>query len=122
MRMNLLAFGLIVTLLLSSSYAYGQKTTEQFIPIGQSPGLSNKYTYIGVIETVDSQERTITTGGQVIKITEDTRIWLDRSSLKLTNQIGDFTDLREGRKIEIKYTEATKKQVAEWVKVQVTAQ
>ncbi|MDX1488187.1 MAG: DUF5666 domain-containing protein [Acidiferrobacterales bacterium] len=120
--MNLFAFGLIVVLLLSSSYAHGQKTTEQFIPIGQSPGLSNKYTYIGVIEAVDSQEGTITTGGQVIKITEDTRIWLDRSSLKLTNQGGEFTDLREGRKIEIKYIDAAKKQVAEWVKVQVTTQ
>ena len=122
MRTNLFKSSLIVALLCSFSYAYGQKMTEQFIPIGQSPGLSNKYTYIGIIEAVDSQERTVTTGGRAVKITNDTRIWLDRSSLKLSNQVGGFGDLRKGRKIEIKYTDPDNKEAAEWVKVQATTQ
>lgn len=120
MRANLLGLSLIVALLCSLSYAHGQKATEQFIPIGQSPGLSNKYTYIGVIDAVDARQRTVTVGGRAVKITGDTRIWLDRSSLKLSNQIGSFADLREGRKTEIKYADAARKQAAEWVKVQVT--
>ena len=103
------------------SYAHGQKATERYIPIGQSPGVSNKYTYIGVIEAVDPQQRTLTAAGHTVQITDETRIWLDRSLQKVSNQKGSFDDLQKGRKVEIKYTDTTQPQVAQWVKVQVTA-
>ena len=119
MRTLLLGIGLIAALLCSMSYAHGQKATERYIPIGESPGLSNKYTYIGVIEAVDPQQRTLTAAGYTVRVTNETRIWLDRSLQKLTNLTGSFDDLQAGRKVEI-YTGAAQSQVAEWVKVQVT--
>lgn len=121
MRTLFLGIGLITTLLCSMSYAHGQKATERYIPIGQSPGISNKYTYIGVIEAIDPQQRTVTAAGHTVQITDETRIWLDRSLQKLGNQKGSFDDLQKGRKVEIKYTDTTQPQVAQWVKVQVTA-
>lgn len=121
MRTIFLGIGLITALLCGMSYAHGQRATEQFIPIGQSPGLSNKYTYIGMIEAVDPQQRTVTAAGHTVRITEQTRIWLDRSLLKLSNQVGSFGDLQKGRKVEIKYADSAQPQVAQWVKVQVTA-
>lgn len=118
MRTTFLGIGLITALLCSMSYAHGQKASEQFIPIGQSPGISNTYTYIGVIEAVDPQLRTITAAGYTVSITNETRIWLDRSLQKLSNQTGSFDDLQTGRKVEV-YMGAAQSQVAEWVKVQV---
>jgi hypothetical protein len=112
---------LTVVALLCGFPAVGQKMAEQFIPIGLSPGLSNEYTYIGPIEAVDSRAHTITAAGHAIKITDDTHIWLDRSSLELSNQTGEFGDLRSGRKVEIKYANHESKDVAEWVKVEITA-
>jgi hypothetical protein len=121
MRALFLGIGLITALLCSISYAHGQRATERYIPIGQSPGISNKYTYIGVVEAVDPQQRTVTAAGHTVQITDETRIWLDRSLQKLSNERGGFDDLQKGRKVEIKYADAVQPQVAQWVKVQVTA-
>jgi hypothetical protein len=107
-------------------YAYGQKTTEMFIPIGQSPGLSGKVTIIGTIETVNARNRTIVVAGSSGKwsaeVTKGTHIWLDRSKLGLSSQYGTFADLREGRRVEVKYegTERKSKGPAAWIKVQLT--
>ena len=121
MRTLFLGIGLITALLCSMSFAHGQKATEQFIPLGQSPGVSNKYTYIGVIEAVDPQRRTVTAAGHTVRITEQTRIWLDRSLLKLGSRAGSFGDMQKGRKIEIKYADSGHRQAAQWVKIQMTA-
>ncbi len=121
MRTLFLGIGVVTALLCSMSYAHGQKATEQFIPIGQSPGISHKFTYIGVIEAVNPQQRTVTAAGHTVRITEQTRIWLDNSLRRLSNQAGSFGDLQKGRKVEIKYADSAQPQVAQWVKVQVTA-
>ena len=121
MRTIFLGIGLITALLCGISYAHGNKATEQYIPIGQSPGISNKSTSIGVIEAVNPQRRTVSAAGHAVQITKQTRIWLDRSLLKQSNQAGSFGDLQKGRKVEIKYADLTKRQVAEWVKIQVNA-
>jgi hypothetical protein len=104
-------------LLWDPTAAESQMMTEQFIPIGQSPGLSDKYTYIGEIESVDPAARRITLGGRSIVVTARTRIWLDRSTLKQTNIAGGFVDLRPGRRAEVKYEDAARKERAEWIKV-----
>lgn len=99
-----------------------EKTTEMFIPIGQSPGLSGEYTYIGEIIAVNSRDGTVTVtdaaGTHIIKVTEHTKIWLDRSKLELSNRKGAFEDLQEGRLVEVKYESETRTDVAEWIKVQ----
>lgn len=119
MRTLLGQTGLIIALLCGTSLAYGHQATEMFIPLGQSPGLSSKYTYVGKIDGIDKQQRTIEAGGLTIKITDTTKIWLDQTKLQRINQVGSFADLEQGQKIEIKYLDPDHRQVAEWVKVEV---
>jgi len=103
--------------------ASGQQATEMFIPIGQSPGLSNKESVIGTLESVDPGKRMVTvsslSGTQTVGITDRTMIWLDRSEQKQPNQNGAINDLQKGRKIEIKVRKGEAKAAAEWIKVQV---
>jgi hypothetical protein len=73
---------------------------------------------------VNPRARTISiadpTGSRTVKITEKTRIWLDRNKLKRSNLSGRFTDLQKGRKVEVKYADPERRQVAQWVKVEIT--
>jgi len=102
--------------------AHGQEATERYIPIGQSPGVSGTLTSIGEIAEVDPRERTVTiaeaAGRRTVRITDKTRIWIDRSKLKLTNLTGSFGDLEKGRLMEVKYEDPADRQIADWVKVE----
>ncbi|MGH7382039.1 MAG: hypothetical protein ACREKR_07410 [Candidatus Methylomirabilales bacterium] len=108
--------------------AHGQKATEMFIPIGQSPGLSNTISVIGTIETIDPRGHTIAmtgpSGSWSAMITNRTKIWLDKSTLRLTNENGTFADLRKGQLVEVKYEDpegrGKAKAAADWIKVQIT--
>jgi len=119
--------GLTIVLWSGTPSAHGQKATEIFIPVGQSPGLSGKKTVIGTIATIDARAQTVTVGGPSgswsATITDRTKIWLDRSKLRLTSQKGTFADFKTGLLAEVKYLdpEATTKGkgTAEWVKIQV---
>ena len=106
---------------LGSSSTYGQQSTEQFIPIGYSPGVSNKYTYIGSIVAVDREAHTIVVqsnrGKRTIRVTPRTRIWLDRSKIKRTNLVGSYSDCEEGRKVEIMH-DRDDENVADWIKIE----
>jgi hypothetical protein len=108
-----------------SGTACAQRTTEQYIPIGQSPGISGVRSYIGAITAVDPQGRTITvqdsTGAHTIRVVERTRIWLDRSAERLSNDAGEMSDLRVGRRVEVKYVDDEARDTADWIKVAVTA-
>ncbi len=107
MRILLSVTGILVALLGTISHAHGQKATEQFIPIGQSPGLSQKYTSIGEIAAVDPAARTVTVadaaGRRTVRVTDKTRIWIDRTRIKQSNLSGSFADLQPGRRAEVKY-------------------
>src|SRR6266404_5111393 len=112
----------------SASAPSAQKMTEQYIPIGQSPGLSGKYTVIGKLQSVNPQERTCTvagaTGALNVRITERTKIWLDRSKLQQPNLQGTLADLRPGATVEVKpegHQGGVSSAPAEWIKVQVPA-
>ncbi|HEV8620747.1 MAG TPA: hypothetical protein VGQ79_06955 [Nitrospiraceae bacterium] len=118
-----LRLAIVVVALGSTLEAAGQQATEMFIPIGQSPGLSNKESVIGTLESVYPGKRMVTisnsSGSQTVGITDRTMIWLDRSEQKQPNQNGGINDLQKGRKIEIKVRKGEAKAVAEWIKVQV---
>jgi len=120
--LKLKLIGTIFILFWSTADANAQKATEMFIPIGQSPGLSGKYTVIGKIDATRNQDQTITvtdsTESHTFKVTERTKIWLDRSKLKLTNQKGAFEDLQMGLLVEVKYESEERKDAAKWIKVQ----
>jgi len=102
-----------------------QQTTEIYIPIGASPGLSGRHTSIGTVEAVNPTADTITmtegTGTRVIHCTTATKFWLDRSRRHLTNQAGVLADCRAGSRIEVKYVGNDKSDaIAEWVKIEIT--
>ena len=104
--------------------AHAQRATELYTPIGQSPGLSEKLTVIGTIESVDEAERSFRISGPEPAsaiVTERTQIYLDRSKLRETNRYGDRGDLKEGRRVEVLYEdrEAIGQGPAEWIKIEM---
>ncbi len=117
----LIAVTLLMFPFLGTSLIYGQETTEQFIPIGYSPGISDKYSFIGKIVDVDQETHTIVVdsnrGERTIKVTPMTRIWLDRSKRKRTNTVGIYSDCEVGRKVEVMY-DHDNESVADWIKIE----
>jgi hypothetical protein len=117
----------LLTLLLLGSLttANAQRTTERYIPIGQSPGVSGKVTLIGTVGTVDSADRSLavqsSTGPLRVKLTDKTRMWLDRSAAQQSTQVATMTDLRAGRRIEVKFTDDSHRTTADWIKIDAAA-
>ncbi len=113
---------LIVFLLVSASSASAEKSSELYIPIGKSPGLSGIYTVIGNIDQIDSQNQTIAlltaSDSYTIKLTEHTFIYLDKSKLKLSNTHGTLADCKTGDTIEVKWEDDDPAKPAEWIKVE----
>jgi hypothetical protein len=103
--------------------AVAQEATEQFIPIGESPGVSREESYLGECVAYDAEDRVLQMHGnrgiRRILITEKTRIWLDRSPIEETNVVGDPGDLLPGRRMEVRYADPDDKEVADWVKVEI---
>lgn len=103
--------------------AFGQEATEMYIPIGQSPGVSNKTSLLGTIQAVDLGKRTLTVssskGARTVKITKRTQIWVDRSQKKQSNRACALTELKPGRKVEVNLGKGNPTGVAKWIKVQL---
>ena len=120
---RLLGTAAIGATLLLTPAAYAQKATEQCIPIGQSPGISGKYSYTGKIASVDRENRIIVVKGSEgprnIKITDSTKIWIDRSRQKKANPSGSFDDMKRGRRVEVNYTDYEAKDEAAWIKIEI---
>jgi hypothetical protein len=100
-----------------------QRATEQFIPVGQSPGVSGVLSYLGDCEAVDEQSRTVTmrdAQGQsrTVKVGPATLIWLDRSAARQGNQPGSFPDLHRGYRMEV-FPAPDRPDTAVWIKVVV---
>jgi hypothetical protein len=76
MLKRMIAIGTTIILVGVMSYAFAEKTTELYIPIGKSPGLSDNYTVLGTIEQVDYQNGTFTmsnsSGNYSVTVTERT--------------------------------------------------
>jgi hypothetical protein len=106
-----------------NSAAEAQLTTERFIPVGQSPGVSGILTIIGEVTAMDEAARTITVRGEdetrTVRVSDSTRIWLDRSAQQLTSLVGDLADCQMGRRVEVKYVDIERKEAADWIKVVV---
>jgi hypothetical protein len=115
---------LLIVAVAATGPARAQKATEQFIPVGQSPGVSGKVSWIGEIVATDLRARTLTIGetqgAHTVKITDKTRIYLDRSKLKQTSVTGTMADLQKGRRVEVKYEGPGPTPTADWVKVEIS--
>lgn len=124
MQSSIFRVSLAIALISGATIVYAEQATEIFIPIGQSPGLSHKYTIIGEVEAIDADGQTMKisapSGSHNVTLTERTQIWLDRSSLKLTNRDGTPADIQIGRTVEVNYEEDAPNGDAKWVKVQIT--
>ena len=119
----LLAIALSAMVLICPAGAPAQRATEQFIPIGQSPGLSGTVTYTGEIAEIDLGARTITMrrpgDAALVSVTvvRRTLIWLDRSSVGRTNLSGTFADLVPGGVVEIHLQDPEDQRLADWIKI-----
>lgn len=113
--------GILAYACLGVTAGYAQQTTEQFIPIGLSPGVSGKSSFIGSVTAVDGAARTVSllsnVGTKTLKITASTHIWLDRSKAGQSSIVGDFGDLETGRRIEV-LPSGQDPQTAAWVKIE----
>ena len=97
--------------------AEAQKSTERYIPIGRSPGLSGTVTVVGRIEQVEPASRTLSVeGAGSVLVSESTRIWIDRSAQGEASLAGSLSDLTPGRSVEVKYRDPDRHE-AEWIKV-----
>jgi hypothetical protein len=109
--------------LLGQSFAHGQRQTERFIPIGQSPGASGRTTRIGTVQDANPGARSFSLvtpeGGTPVHAPAGTPIWLDRSRQKRAASGGAFADLRAGRRVEVGYADAERAGRVLWIKVEV---
>ena len=112
---------LLIITLIGTSLSYGQQSSEQFIPIGQSPGISGKLSYIGSIVEVNRAESTLVVesnrGTKTIKVTPETRYWLDRSKTRQANRVSSYEDCEVGRKVEVKHAREDES-IADWIKIE----
>jgi hypothetical protein len=82
-----------------SGYGYG---TEQFIPMGQSPGVSGKLSLYGFVTYIDYATRAICVDGkQCFIVSADMPIYIDRSVQQRSNTLGTWDDLTLGSLVEI---------------------
>ena len=101
--------------------AGAQLMTEKFIPIGQSPGISGKYSVIGTIVEVDRATHTMSVehagGVKVVRVTDATHIWLDRSKRRRQNTTGAYEDCEVGRSVEVMHLRDDESTAA-WIKIE----
>jgi hypothetical protein len=112
----------LFVLLGSAGSVSAQRMTEQYIPIGRSPGVSGtKYALLGTIDSVSLARKTLRiTGPQgpvTVTFTDSTKIWIDRSAHGESAQVGSPADLTVGRRIEVKFVSEATRTVADWIKV-----
>ena len=115
--------GIMLAALLCLNFAVGQaqQTTEKFIPIGMSPGVSGKSSYLGSITSVDPAAKSFSmqTDGdsKIIGVAPTTRIWLDRSKSRKPNLDGEFGALEAGSRVEIMMDPSAPTKAA-WIKIE----
>jgi hypothetical protein len=123
MLKRILFVAIIVGLVGVLSQALAEKTTELYIPLGQSPGVSGKLTVIGKIERVDAQNGALTlsnaTGSYNVQVTENTKIYLDKSRLNQKNVYGALADCKKGMSAEVRFVDDERGRPAEWIKLQL---
>jgi hypothetical protein len=118
--MRTILFAALASLALAGAAA-AHPATEQYIPIGQSPGP-------GVVQGAAQPVVEPAAGGPPIVgverdgsqlgayvVTEQTRVYIDRSTQRLPNLVGTLDDVQPGRVIEVRINPETR--AAEWIKV-----
>lgn len=113
----------IPAIVLLATPGHAQEATEVFIPIGQSPGVSRIKSVIGTIVSCDWASGIVVSTDkeqQTATLTDETKVYLDRSAAKKSGTKGSRSDCQKGRRVEVKYVyegEARSAR-AEWIKIQ----
>lgn len=125
MKQHIVIF-LGVLLWLTTPDAMAQKSTELFIPIGKSPGISGKYTVIGTIDSVNIPQKIVFMSDSagttyMVRFAANTKVYLDKSKMKKTNKRGTISDCQKNGLCEVYYQSHQLEQEgkAEWIKIQV---
>lgn len=110
-------------LLLMAPFAVAQQMTERHIPVGAYPYLKSESLAGGTIVGVNADAKTLTIemdgSERSFRLTDATKIWLDRSRFGRTTQDGDLQDLATGLEVEVRSRGPGRPEVAYWVKVQI---
>jgi hypothetical protein len=105
--------------------ATAQHLTEQHIPVGAYPELTGAYVTVCTIVAVDARARMVTVqkdgSERRFRVTDDTKIWLDRSRLAQPTAEGSLADVLPGLPAEVRSVGPEQPDVAYWVKVQIAA-
>jgi hypothetical protein len=116
----------VLTLTVMATSARAQKATEMYIPVGKSPGLSGVHTAVGTIDSLDVLRGTMTVADSnqtyLVRFTDATKIYLDRSPAGQQNTAGKISDCRKYAVVEVKFRGNKVGDVAEWIKVRVDKQ
>jgi hypothetical protein len=114
----------MVAVCLLVTEADAQKATEMLIPVGQSPGVSGISSVIGTIASCEQASGIVTISTEkeqhTARLTDETKIWLDRSAVKKGGAVGSRSACQKGRRSEVKYVYEgkTRSARAEWIKIQ----
>lgn len=116
---------LSAVLMLFASLAFAQEMTERHIPVGAYPSLKGEYLTAGTIVAVDDEAAMLTLRSdgseRSFRLTEGTKIWLDRSRLGQTTLDGELSDLNTGLNAEVRSLGPERPDVAYWIKVQIAS-
>ena len=121
--MRSIAYAIAATIALAGAAA-AHPATEQFIPIGQSPGPGVVQGTAGAVvepsaadgEPVVAVENNSGAELGAYVVTEHTRIYIDRSAQGLPNLVGTIDDVQPGSVIEVRIADPQTRE-AEWIKV-----
>jgi len=98
--------------------AAAQQATEQYVPIGRSPGVSGVSTVMGTVESVSPGAARLTLrtdlGSRELEVSDTTRIWLDRTARGESNRAATLRDCRPGVEVEVKLAADGR---ADWIKI-----
>ena len=123
--MRILPYLVAAWLVGGAAAAQAQWATERYIPIGQSPGISGKVAMIGTVSQFEGGTLTLAVPGHAgpyrMQVTPATRIWLDRSAARQSTLDGTVSDLRAGRRVEIKFADERNRSAAHWIKVDMAS-
>lgn len=118
MKHRIWTAGLLAGLLAATAITVAQEAAEQYIPIGESPGLSGDKTVKGQVIRVDYDADMLMVKGRsetrIIRTDDATRFYLDRTDQKRSNRLGDFSDCQVGREVEVLVGDDDK---ADWIKI-----
>lgn len=125
MRIKIEPTSLLLLSLFVASAALGQRATELYIPIGESPGVSGAATVIGEIAAMDRDSSTMTVKSEgttfEVEIVATTKIYIDRSRQEKRSTLGELSDCQQGLVTEVKRKSGEEGQgstfEAEWIKV-----